>query len=190
MPRVFVVSGTQGAGKTTVSAELARRFRRGVHVGGDILQKMIVSGCAWPDAGIVTRESPVVTGEAGDQLRLRLRNACLLARSFYEHGFTVVVDDIVFGERLTDLIEQLGDLPLHFVMLVPDLASVRARERTRGSNLWTEWEWLSESITSSEPHVGLWLDSSNLTAEQTVEAILGRVDDAGVQTANVPEGAR
>ena len=41
---IFVISGTQGAGKTTVAGLLARRFERGVHVSADTLQKMIVSG--------------------------------------------------------------------------------------------------------------------------------------------------
>lgn len=188
---VFLISGTQGAGKTTVAELLARRFTRGVHISGDALQKMIVSGREWPDASVVTREHQDVTGEAGMQLELRLRNACLLARSFYEHGFTAVVDDIVFGPRMVDLVEQLGDLPLHVVVLVPDLATVRAHERERGTDLWPEWEWLTESIAESEPRLGLWLDTSNQAAEETVDEIMRRAwDEAIVQAASLTRAAR
>jgi predicted ATPase len=182
-PRIYAVSGTQGAGKTTVAAALARRFERGVHIEADTLQKMIVSGREWPEAGVVTREHPEISGEAGVQLRLRLHNACLLARSFFERGFTAVIDDILFGERLLELTDELADLPLHFVMLVPDPATVRAHERERGSALWTEWEWLTESILASKPRPGLWIDNRGQTPEQTVDAIIARSAEARVPVA-------
>ena len=61
---LFVVSGMQGAGKTTVAALLARRFARGVRVSADDLQRMIVSGA----------EGKTQRGDEGEpdrQLRLR-----------------------------------------------------------------------------------------------------------------------
>jgi len=44
--RIILVTGIQAAGKSTVSRLLAERFARGVHVEGDVLQHMIVSGSA------------------------------------------------------------------------------------------------------------------------------------------------
>jgi chloramphenicol 3-O-phosphotransferase len=180
---IFVISGTQGAGKTTVASLLARRFERGAHVSADTLQKMIVSGRVWPESDTVTRETPQVIGEAGRQLRLRLHNMCLLGRSFYDAGFTAVLEDIIHGERLLELCDEMGDLPFMFVMLVPDAATVRARERERGSRLYEEWEWLTEAIASSKPRLGLWLDTSGQTPEQTVDEIMRRAwDEARVPT--------
>ena len=89
---VFIVAGIPGAGKTTVSRLLAERFDRGVHVESDLFQRMIVSGGLW------VNEEPAE--EAQRQLRLRGRNACLLADSFFEAGFTPVIDDVVIGSRL------------------------------------------------------------------------------------------
>jgi chloramphenicol 3-O-phosphotransferase len=170
---MFVVSGTQGAGKTTVSSLLARRFQRGVHVSGDALQKIIVSGRQWPVSSETTINDDF-DGEAARQLRLRLHNMCLLGRSFFDAGFTVVLDDIVVGARLTDLQADLTAIDFMFVMLTPSVEVVRQRERQRGTELWRDWEWLTESIERTASRVGLWLDSSTQTADETVDEIIRR----------------
>jgi len=171
---IFAISGTQGAGKTTVSSLLARRFRRGAHVSADVLQKMIVSGGEWPVAGQTDVNTPASDSEVVRQLRLRLHNMSLLARSFYEAGFTAVLDDIIVGRRLAELREDLAGVDFMFVMLLPSKEAVRDRERQRGTELWREWEWLTESIEPTTPRVGLWLDSTNQTPDETVDEIMRR----------------
>lgn len=179
---IFVISGTQGAGKTTVASLLARRFDRGVHVSADTLQKMIVSGREWPVSSQKTINTPEFEDEAVRQLRLRLHNMCLLGRSFYEAGFTAVLDDIVVGWRIDDLREDLAGVDFMFVMLTPDKATVRDRERQRGSALWREWEWLTGDVLAAAPGIGLWLDSSQQSADETVDEIMRRAwDEALVQ---------
>ena len=46
---VVVISGIQGAGKSTVADRLARRFPRAARVSADAMQEMIVSGGRWPE---------------------------------------------------------------------------------------------------------------------------------------------
>jgi predicted ATPase len=171
---IFVISGTQGAGKTTVSRLLADRFERGVHVSADALQKMIVSGGEWPQVHQTDINTPAVEDEGVRQLRLRLRNTCLLGRSFFDAGFTAVLDDIVVGDRLAHVQEDLADVEFMFVLLTPSVETVRDRERQRGSELWREWEWLTTSIAETTPRVGLWLDTSDQTPDQTVDEIMAR----------------
>ena len=180
---LFVISGTQAAGKTTVASLLARRFERGVHVSADVLQKMILSGGEWPVASQTTINiNTDVEGEAGRQLRLRLRNMCLLGRSFFEAGFTAVLDDIVIGARIDDLRKDLAGMDFMFVMLTPNIETVRDRERQRGTELWREWEWLTEQVLDAAPDIGLWLDTSDQSADETVDEIMRRAwDEALVQ---------
>lgn len=79
-PSVMVISGLPGVGKSTTARLVASRLDRGAHIEADQLQQMIVAGGVWPDG------SRAISEEANAQLALRLRNACLLARSFLDAG--------------------------------------------------------------------------------------------------------
>ena len=165
-PAVILVSGIPGTGKSTVARALAQRFERGVHIEGDVLQLMIASGGEWPGAEI----SP----EAGRQMDLRLQNACLLACSFAEAGFSVVVDDVLIGFRLDDYRRLLSGLDLYFVLLLPDLESVRQRNAGRpNKNVFEAWKSLDAEVRRT-PQTGLWLDTTSMSEAETVEVIARR----------------
>ncbi|HZS90045.1 MAG TPA: AAA family ATPase [Chloroflexota bacterium] len=168
-PAIIVVSGIMASGKSTVARLLASRFARGVHVEADALQRMIVSGGTW------VGEAGEPSGEAARQLRLRLRNMCLLGRSFYEAGFTAVLDDIIIGERWRELQDDLRGLPFSLVVLAPS-ADVVIRERDTGrakAPQGAAWAtYLDRELRATMAGIGLWVDSSDQTPEQTVEAIL------------------
>jgi len=173
-PRIIVITGIQAAGKSTVARLLAQRFERGVHIEADLLYQMIVTGRVLP------QEPGVMPPEAERQLRLRLRNACLLARSFYEAGFSVVIDEIIIGERYDHLKEDLAGLPFELVVLAPR-AEVVAKERdaSRGKRVVLGEEWatyLDRELRATMSTRGVWIDNSEHTPEETVEEIVRRLE--------------
>jgi predicted kinase len=178
-PTLFVISGTQGAGKSTVAQTLARRFDPGAWISADALHQMIVSGGRWP-------EGAAMSGTAERQLWLRLKHACLLGQSFVENGITAVVDDIVIGSRVDELLLHLARRPFVFVMLTPRLEVVRQRERSRGTALWQQWEWLDDEVRTKTRRIGLWLDNSDQTPDETVDEIVARAWTDGLVEAPPP----
>ena len=172
-PRIIVVSGLPGAGKSTVAALLGRRLPRAAHIEADRLQQFVISGGVLPD---VSGISP----EAARQLRLRLRNACLLARSFRDDGFTAIIDDIVAAERYDDLVADLEGIPFGFIMLLPDFEHVKARWRAMSSPFAEAWDWIDDDIRVRTPRVGLWLDTTHLTPADAVDAIVDRLEETTV----------
>jgi cytidylate kinase len=170
---VLVISGIPGAGKSTIAALVARRLARSVHVEAEVLQRFVVGGSVWPDGA--------PHEEALRQLRLRGRNVALLADSFFEAGFIPVLDDVVIGTRLADLRSDLRSRPLLFVLLVPRLEVVRARNRERpNKDVFEAWRHLDEVAREETPRVGLWLDTSEQTAEESAEEVIRRAWHEGI----------
>lgn len=81
---VFVVTGIQAAGKSTVAQALAERMERSVHVRGDVFRRMVVNG----SVGMGPADPPA---EAVRQLRLRHALAASVADRYADAGFTVVL---------------------------------------------------------------------------------------------------
>jgi chloramphenicol 3-O-phosphotransferase len=162
---LYVISGNQGAGKSTVGYLLAQRFPVGAHVDGDEMQHLVVSGHRWPESlADIDDATGQVSGEAGRQLRLRLRHGCLVAASFADAGVTAVLTDIVCGERYNEMLEHLAGRSFHFVMLRPPIEVLRRRELERGTGA-NDFESHLEAAIEATPRAGLWLDSSTMSPE-------------------------
>ncbi|MEV4179811.1 AAA family ATPase [Streptosporangium canum] len=163
---MFVITGIQASGKSTVAQLLAERLPRSVHVRGDGFRRMVVNGRA--------DMTPTPSPEALDQLRLRHRLTATVSDGYTRAGFTVVAQDVILGEHLTEMVAMIKTRPLSVVVLAPRPEVVAEREAARGKNAYDAWAigQLDQILRGQTPRIGLWLDTSDQTPAETVEDIL------------------
>jgi chloramphenicol 3-O-phosphotransferase len=173
---IVLVTGISASGKSTVAELLARPFDRSVHVRGDLFRRMVVAGRHEMTA--------VPSDEARRQLGLRYRLGAHTANTFHDAGFAVVVQDVVLGPPLADYAAALHGRPLVVVVLVPDPAVVARREAARSKVAYRDGApaiaALDEALRRETPRIGLWLDTSSQTPDQTVDEIVARALTDGV----------
>lgn len=170
-----LITGISASGKSTVADRLARRFRRGVHVRGDVFRRMVVSG---------RRDmTSVASEEAWAQLRLRYRLGAVTADAYHEAGFSVVVQDVVIGPVLADYVDSIRARPLVVVVLVPLADVVAQREAARAKRGYGDDAIgigeLDRALRNETPRIGFWLDNSDQDPDETVDEIVARGLDAG-----------
>lgn len=174
-PRVIVVTGVMAAGKSTVAQLLAERLERSVHLRGDSFRRMIVSGAApiTPQGG----------GAMIAELALRYRISSMVADTYADAGYTVVVQDIIGGPDLPAYVSSVRSRPLSVVVLAPRPEVVARREAGRPKSGyvdgWTVGD-LDAAFRRETPRLGLWLDTSEQTPDETVTEILKRLPESRV----------
>jgi hypothetical protein len=173
---VWLVTGVQAAGKSTVADLLAAQFERGVHIRGGQFYRWVVRGWVHVDGEPAS--------EARRLLDLRYRLSARVADEYSAAGFAVVVQDNIFGADISRWFNSIAARPRHLVVLRPSVAAIAAREEARrqkaGKVAYREGAPTIEALDdllATTPRVGLWLDTSNQEPEQTVTEILNRVSE-------------
>lgn len=154
------------SGKSTVAELLASKIEKSVHLRGDIFRTMIVSGRA--------EMSAQPSDEAVRQLHLRYHLAADAARTYYDNGFSVVIQDNYYGEELSRIVDMLGDRNIHVIVLCPNVETVKKRESLREKIGYIGFtpETLYADFMRTTPKIGFWLDTSEQSPEQSVGDIL------------------
>jgi hypothetical protein len=124
---IWIICGNACAGKTTTARLLAQRLPLAAHVEGDEMQRLIVSGCRWAVPADSDPGTGRLTGEAGVQYALRIRNACLVAAAFADAGITAIVTDTIINEGFESLAEVLAGRTVNFIVLRPPVPLLRQR---------------------------------------------------------------
>lgn len=173
-PRLIVITGIMAAGKSTVAQALAERLPRSVHLRGDLFRRMIVNGRAEMGFNL--------SSEAVAQLDLRYRLAAATADLYLQAGFTVVYQDIIIGAGLTQVLPYHRHRPLHLVVLCPSPDAVADREAGRSKQGYQgdEIAAFDRVMRQETPRLGLWVDSSHLTVDETVDHILAHLEEARI----------
>lgn len=169
-PATILITGIMASGKSTVAQALAERLPKSVHLRGDLFRRMIVNGR-------VDIEPPL-SDEALNQLRLRYQLAAQAADGYCAAGFTVVCQDVIIGTILSEVIDMHHKWPLYVVVLCPSPAIALERDAHRHKQTYSSWtpEGLDAALRDETPKIGLWLDTSTMTVEETVNAILSQLE--------------
>jgi len=85
---------------------------------------------------------------------------------------------VVSPSVLNGYLGMLQTRPLLLVLLVPSLGVVQSRDENRAKQVFGLWKHLDDELRTSMPPVGLWIDTSHMTAEETVDVVIARSDDA------------
>lgn len=176
VPKVIAITGIQAAGKSTVAQHLAERLDRSAHVRGDTFRRMMVRG----QAPVVPEGSEQMHAE----LTLRYKIAAMVADEYASAGFTAVVQDVILGPDLATFAATIRTRPFGIVVLAPDQQAVARREAERGKTAYKDgWtiDGLDAELHTNTAKLGLWLDTSNQTPEQTVDEILARLPETLVK---------
>lgn len=133
--------------------------------------------------------SPDAHAEAERQLELRYRHGAMLCESFVSEGYMAVHSENIYGAAVERHLRSLR-VPRSLVVLRPRLDVIVQRERERGTTAYEQWipagGSLLDAVTQFDtwvaetPRIGLWIDSSDLTIDETVNEVLDRWDDAMV----------
>jgi cytidylate kinase len=169
---IYLVTGIMASGKSTVGQALAERLPRSVHVRGDIFRRFIVNGRAEMTIDL--------TDDARAELHLRHELAAETACRYAAAGFAVVLQDIVVGDDLPAMIARITARPLHVVVLAPTAGEVAAREAARAKTGYGRMtpDELDAAFRANTPRLGLWLDTTALSVEETVDRILRQPDSS------------
>ena len=179
MSAVWLVTGAQASGKSTVADLLARRFSFGVHVRGGEFYRWAVRGWVHvgdPDEVAVRR-----------LLDLRYRLSAAVADQYAAEGFTTVVQDNIYGVDVEQWLDRVTTVPKHLVVLRPsvDVIEERDAERRRTSGKIAYRGGFTPAVNdahvaTTRHDLGLWIDSSAQSPDETVDEILSRADEAVV----------
>ncbi len=173
--RLILITGVMASGKSTVAQLLAEQLPRAAHIRGDVFRRFLVTGRVDP--------APSMPSEAMRQLLLRYQLAMNAADTYVRAGYSAVVQDVIVGPVLTDVVAMCTTRPLHLVVLNPDPEAVAEREAHRrkhgyGQN-WSPRDFVEE-LRVRTPRLGLWLDSTAQTPTDTVRTILARLHEAAI----------
>lgn len=145
---------------------------------GDLFRRSVVGG--WVNAG--DHDQP---DEARRLLDLRYRLSALVADEYCAAGFTVVVQDTIFGADVTTWLQAVEARPRRLVVLRPDLEVVAKREVARraatGKVAYRSGGFTIDALDAAlaeTPRSGLWLDTSHHEPYETVAQIIDRSAEA------------
>jgi adenylylsulfate kinase-like enzyme len=166
---VLLLTGPSGAGKNTVAEALAPQLGRCAVIDVDLVRWMVRQ----------PHRAPWEGEDGRAQHLLGARNASMLARSFLDAGYDVLVLDSLTDEVAALYRAELSERGLTIVLLLPTFEEVKRRNRVRGPRLKDE-----EVAMLYDQHARLSsydkrIDSTSLSADDVATLLRDRLHRIG-----------
>ncbi|GEM_PF-886591 len=169
-PIVCIVTGAPGAGKSSISKELANHFDMSTYIDVDSIRHMIKSGYISPFP---------FTKEAKRQIELSMQNACFLGKNFLKQDFNVFIDDVLERRSQIEYYQScFKGNKLYIFLLFPKKEILKQRDKLRGKSAMGKrtielYGLFERNLDDKDWHI---IDNSNENLKQTVQRIKKIID--------------
>jgi adenylate kinase family enzyme len=164
MPKLTIITGPPGAGKSTITKLLAGSMENSARVSTDDMRDLILNGRASPNDPDWKR-----------QLMTGAKNSSIVAKNFFKDGFNVFLDDVVCTREIYEIYSNLlkKEKPI-FILLLPSKECVIKRDLTRGKNAMKQravyvYDRFLEFIKEEKSLIRI--DTTDMSEDQTVKEI-------------------
>jgi 2-phosphoglycerate kinase len=122
--KIIIITGTPGVGKSTVAKILCQKINKSVYISLDSIRNFVKNGYENP-AKLKWNTSTIKQG------KLARKSASYISKLYADNGFTIIIDDIVYGEYLDFWINTLKFYNLKIFVLNHDTKKILKRNKNR-----------------------------------------------------------
>ncbi|MBI4973610.1 AAA family ATPase [Candidatus Roizmanbacteria bacterium] len=159
---ITIITGPPGAGKSTISKLYAQKQPNCVRIETDDMRHMVVS----------PHKAPWQGEEGNRQLKLGIRNTCLLTHEFIKEGFEVVIVDFLTEYTFPFYKESLEKYNLKIIQLTATFDELKKRFIQRGKSVTEEEFKMLYDMQKLFTHFDYLIDNTALSPEETVDQIM------------------
>jgi|GEM_PF-287230 len=178
-PVVIFLNGTSSAGKSSIAKQIQELSPRPfIHTGLDDFALMLPSSYiihgerAEQGYQFIHASGPSVTIEMGPVAKQLAKVKHQSMKSFLEHGFSIVVDELLLTEEeFQEYVELFQDYRVLFVAIKPPLEVIEEREKARGDRILGLARG-HYNLTHQGKTYDLIINSSEMTPEESAQVIL------------------
>lgn len=165
MPKILVLTGAVAAGKSVIAHRYAVSHATCADIDVDLLRWMLRQP-HWA----IWDEQEIKLGYP--QHRLGVKHACVLAKSFVDEGYNVVITDVVLPELLGDYRQNLAGYTFMIVKLMPTWEECLRRLHERPATISDdEARWCYETQRTLTD-VDLAIDNTTIAPDDVVQQLL------------------
>ena len=160
MPKLYIITGPAGVGKSTISRKIAESKNKSALIEGDDIYHQVVGGYvqAWKE---------------GNHLEVFWKVCIETIKTYLENGYDVIFNYIVNPTNLIQLQEQFKEYDIKFIVLLVDEKTLllRDKERPEDCRMNERCITLLNSFKNKNYNKQNILDTSNITINETVNII-------------------